>query len=33
MEVEKKRLSILAIVNMSIGFIGIQFGWDCRWQT
>ena len=27
---EKPRLSISQIINMSVGFFGIQFGWDLQ---
>ncbi|MEI6054865.1 MAG: MFS transporter [Lentisphaerota bacterium] len=30
MEEKKKRLSVLTIINMSIGFMGIQFGWGLQ---
>ncbi len=29
-EVKKPRLSLIQIINMSVGFFGIQFGWDLQ---
>lgn len=27
---QHKKLSIVEIINMSVGFFGIQFGWDLQ---